>query len=525
MHQLTKTWTKFEKKTPSSQSAKQFFKSNPYKLELIKELITDNSKLTTYSCGDFTDLCTGPHVKDPKKQLKHFKLLSIAGAYWRGDEKNPMLTRIYGTAFPTKKELDQHLKNLEQAKLRDHRKLGKELELFTTSNEVGPGLPLWLPKGTIIRDELEKHAKEIENKFGYQRVVTPHVAKEELYITSGHLPYYANDMFPPMEYEGQKYYVKPMNCPHMHMIYKFKPRSYKELPIRYAEFGTVYRHEDSGTLLGLLRVRGHTTNDAHIYCTENQVADELVSVLKLHEYYYKLLGINNYHVELALPDWKKKKDKYFNNRNAWKNSVTLLRKAAKSSNIDVVEAEGGAAFYGPKFDFIITSSVGRKFGASTNQLDFGSGKRFNLTYTSKDGKEKTIPYVIHRAPLGSHERFIGFLIEHFAGAFPTWLSPVQAQVLPITDKQIPHATKIHQQLCDANIRSELDDRSQTLSAKIRDAEMQKIPYMIVIGQKEQDKNVITVRTRDGVQLKSLELATFLDKLTKEISTKSLKLHS
>ncbi len=336
MREILTSWQGFERHEMTPDQAKAEYKNNQYKQELIEEFSSQGQTLTFYKSGDYWDLCRGGHVEEPSKTLKHFKLLSIAGAYWRGDEKNKMLTRIYGTVFPTKEELDEHLNQLEEAKKSDNRKLGKELELFTISEEVGPGLILWLPKGTIIRDEIEKHAKEVEAKFGFQRVVTPHIAKEGLYYTSGHLPYYADDMFAPMKYEGDNYYLKPMNCPHMHMIYKFRPRSYKELPIRYAEFGTVYRHEDSGTLFGLLRVRGHTTNDAHIYCAEDQVIDELVSVLKMHEYYYQLFGIKSYFVELALPDWEKKKDKYFNDPQGWEKAISLLRQAAKISGIEVI---------------------------------------------------------------------------------------------------------------------------------------------------------------------------------------------
>src|SRR3989344_5591345 len=393
---------------------------------------------------------------------------------------------------------------------------GNFLDLCTISEEVGPGLILWLPNGTIIREEVEKFGKKVEADYGYQRVVTPHITKEGLYIKSGHLPYYAADMFPPMEYEGQRYYVRPMNCPHMHMIYQFKTRSYKEFPIRYAEFGTVYRHEDSGTLLGLLRVRGHTTNDAHIYCSDDkQVIEELVSVLEMHEYYYKIFGIKDYYVELALPDFIKKKDKYFNNPPAWKKAIKLLREAAKISKIKVVEQEGNAAFYGPKFDFNIKSVIGREFGASTNQLDFGSGKRFNLTFADKNSKEKIVPYIIHRAPLGSLERFIGFLIEHYAGAFPIWLAPVQVKVLPITDRNLEYANKVFNELRVNELRVELDDRSETLQAKIRDAQMEKVPYMLIVGDKEEAADKVAVRTRGSADLGQASL----EKITSEIKDK------
>src|SRR3989338_3359092 len=516
MRRILPTWTHFTFNEVSLAEAKELFKENPYKIELAEEFAKGGKKLLTNDPGNFLDLCKMGHVENPAKEMQHFKLLSIAGAYWRGSEKNKMLTRIYGTCWPTKKELDHYIWQQEEAKKRDNRKLGKELELFTISEEVGPGLILWLPNGTIIREEVEKFGKKVEADYGYQRVVTPHITKEGLYIKSGHLPYYAADMFPPMEYEGQRYYVRPMNCPHMHMIYQFKTRSYKEFPIRYAEFGTVYRHEDSGTLLGLLRVRGHTTNDAHIYCSDDkQVIEELVSVLEMHEYYYKIFGIKDYYVELALPDFIKKKDKYFNNPPAWKKAIKLLREAAKISKIKVVEQEGNAAFYGPKFDFNIKSVNGREFGASTNQLDFGSGKRFNLTFADKNSKEKIVPYIIHRAPLGSLERFIGFLIEHYAGAFPIWLAPVQVKVLPITDRNLEYANKVFNELRVNELRVELDDRSETLQAKIRDAQMEKVPYMLIVGDKEEAADKVAVRTRGSADRGQASL----EKITSEIKDK------
>ncbi len=518
MHELVKDWDKFEGREVPIAQAKAEYKDNSYKLELIDEF--KDQKLTFYKSGNYEDLCRGGHVDNPKEQLKHFKLLSLAGAYWRGDEKNKMLTRIYGTIWPSKEELDHYLWQQEKAEKRDNRKLGKELELYTISPSVGPGLILWLPKGTVLREEIEKLGKEVENKYGYQRVTTPHIGKEELYITSGHLPYYAADMWPPMEYEGEKYYVKPMNCPHMHMIYKFKLRSYKDLPIRYAEFGTVYRHEDSGTLTGLLRVRGHTTNDAHIYCSEEHVISEIVKIMEMHSYYYDLFGIKDYYVELALPDFKKKADKYFDDPQAWEKAINLLRKAAKQIKIDVIEKEGSAAFYGPKFDFNIKSVTGREFGASTNQLDFGSGKRFNLTYTDKDGLEKIIPYVIHRAPLGSEERFIGFLIEHYAGAFPTWLAPVQVIVLPISDKHQEYAHKVVQQLQEVGVRVELNDKNEPLNARIRDTQLQKVPYILVVGDKEVKSDSVSVRSRHSKETQVQKLQEFTGDILQEISTRS-----
>lgn len=474
-----------------------------------------------YTLGDFTDLCRGPHVTSTD-QIGHFKLLNIAGAYWRGSENNPMLTRIYGTVWSTKDELENYLEQLEKAKENDHRKLGQELDLFAFSDEIGPGLPLWLPKGTVIKEELENLAKETERKEGYQRISTPHITKESLYHISGHLPYFTDSMFPPMETEEGNYYLKPMNCPHTHMVYKSQKRSYRELPLRFAEFGTVYRNEKSGELLGLLRVRGMTQNDAHIYTTEEQVLGELIKVMKLHSFYYDIFGINDYYVELALPDLKKK-DKYFNDPEAWKKAADLLRRAAKESGVDYTEKEGEAAFYGPKFDFNVQSVVGRGFGASTNQLDFGSGKRFGLTYTSRAGEEVTVPYIIHRAPLGSDERFIGFLIEHFGGAFPVWLAPVQAVVLPITDRNTKYAQGVLGKLQEAGVRSEVDTRAETLQAKIRDAQVSKIPYMLIIGDKEEKEGCVSLRLRNGKDIGKITVDKFLEQALKAIKGRSLDL--
>lgn len=531
MAEILPTWTSFERHELTADEANQEYPENPYKHELIDEFSKAGEKVSFYKSvgllpdgsksGDYWDLCKGGHVDNPSKQIGAFKLLSIAGAYWRGSEKNKMLTRIYGTCFSTKKELDEYLKMLEEAKKRDHRKIGQDLDLFTFTDEIGPGLALWLPKGTIIKDELEKLGKETEKERGYQRVSTPHIAKESLYLLSGHLPYYANDMYPPMKSEEGTYYLKPMNCPHMHMIYKSKIHSYKEFPIRYAEFGTVYRFEDSGTLMGLMRVRGHTQNDSHIYCSdEDQALEELVDVMKLHEYYFNIFGIKDFYIELALPDFDKKKDKYFDNPEGWEKSVSLLRKAAEKSGVEVVEDIGSAAFYGPKFDFNIKSAIGRKFSITTNQLDFGSGERFNLKLTDHDGKEKLVPFIIHRAPLGSHERFIGFLIEHFAGAFPTWLSPVQVVIIPISDKHNQYSQALADKLKQENIRVEVDSRSEKMQGKIRDAQMAKAPYMLIIGDKEQSENKVSIRKRDGQNLNGLDFDQFLDSLKKEIANRS-----
>jgi len=474
----------------SFNEAKKIFEGNLYKLDWVNEIEKRKEKFSIYKMGDMDlDLCSGPHVASTGK-IKAFKLLSVAGAYWHGDEKNKMLTRIYGTCFSTKEELDKYLENLELAKKYDHRKLGQELGLFTISDQVGPGLVLWMPNGNIVKEQIESWAKKTEEEWGYKRVTTPSITKSGLFHTSGHLPYYKDDMYPPMKLDDSddEYFLKPMNCPHHHMIYSAQQHSYRDLPLRLAEYGNCYRYESSGELFGLMRVRGFAQNDAHIYCAEEQAVEEFVKVMKLHEYYYKTLGITDYHLELALRDPKNDK-KYHGNSEMWKKAEKLMREAVKQVDIPMVEEIGSAAFYGPKIDFIIHSKIGREFAISTNQIDLYMGERFGLKYTSQDGTEKT-PIIIHRAPLGSHERFIGFLIEHFGGAFPTWLSPVQVKILPISEKHLGYAKS-------TAIRTELDERSETLGAKIRDAQNEKVPYMIVIGDREQETDNISVRTRDG----------------------------
>ena len=522
MGEILETWKSFEGREVSIEEAKNLYIDNPYKLELIEEFSKDGQKLTVFKSGDYEDLCRGGHTENPSQALKNFKLLSLAGAYWRGNEKNKMLTRIYGTVFPEKKELDEYLLNLEEAKKRDHRKIGKELELWTIAEEVGPGLILWLPKGNIIKEEIENWAKETEKAWGYMRVTTPNITKSGLYYTSGHLPYYKDDMYPPMKGEGgEEYYLKPMNCPHHHMIFKTKTRSYKELPLRLAEFGTCYRYEASGELFGMMRVRGFTQNDSHIYCTPEQAVAEFIDVMKLHEFYYKTLGITDYHLILSLRDPKNKK-KYHGDEEMWKLAEELMREAASKVDIKMVEDIGSAAFYGPKIDFVIRSSIGREFGISTNQIDLYMGKRFNLTYIDADGKEKT-PVIIHRAPLGSHERFIGFLIEHWGGNFPVWLSPVQVKILPITEKNLPFAKKVIEDLSANSIRAEIDENNATLQSKIRNAQIEKVPYMLIIGDKEEKANKVAVRLRTGEDLGQMAKEEFLKKVLAKIIGKNLDL--
>lgn len=517
MKEIIKTWKGFEKEDVTAEEAKEFYFGNEYKIELIEEFSGEGKDLTFYKSGEYSDLCRGGHINHPESEIKHFKLLSVAGAYWRGSEKNKMLTRIYGTVFPTKVELDKYLENLELAKKYDHRKLGQELELFTISEKVGQGLVLWMPKGNVIKEQIENWAKKTEEEWGYKRVTTPNITKSGLYHTSGHLPYYKDDMYPPMKLDDseEEYFLKPMNCPHHHMIFDATQHSYRDLPLRLAEYGTCYRYESSGELFGLMRVRGFAQNDSHIYCTEDQAIEEFVKVMKLHEYYYKTLGITDYHLELALRDPNNTK-KYHGNEEMWVKAEKLMREAVKQVDIPMVEEIGSAAFYGPKIDFIIHSKIGREFAISTNQIDLYMGERFGLKYTDKDGKDKT-PVIIHRAPLGSHERFIGFLIEHYGGAFPTWLSPVQVKILPISEKHLEYASDIVKELKQNEIRVELDERAETLGNKIRNAQSEKVPYMLIVGDKEVEEKAVSVRKRDGSNL-SMQISKFIEHVQIEISS-------
>ena len=510
----------------SIKEAREMFKDNPYKQEWIDEIEKLESKPTIYWNGEpnnessFVDLCKGPHVESTG-EIKAVKLLSIAGAYWRGDEKNKMLTRIYGTAFESQEELENYLHLLEEIKKRDHRKVGEKLDLFTFSETVGPGLVLWKPKGTVIRDELENWAKETEDKWGYKRVSTPHIAKHTLFETSGHLPYYKDDMYSPMEIDGEEYYLKGMNCPHHHMIFNSSPKSYRDLPLRYAEYGTVYRYEQSGSLFGLMRVRAIAQNDAHVYCSIEDAEQEFIDTLKLHEYYYEALGLtrDDYYIVIGLPD-ESKRDKYHGDKEMWDKAEKIMRSAIEKVGIKSIDDVGGAAFYGPKIDFNIKSSIGREFSISTTQLDLYMPTRFNLEFTNEKG-EKELAAVIHRAPLGSHERFIGFLIEHFAGAFPVWLSPVQVKIIPISDKHLDYAKKIEENFKKEKIRVEIDDKSETMGNKIRKAQEEKIPYMIIVGDKEIDANTISVRYRNGEQENALDLEDFTKKAKETIIAKKI----
>lgn len=516
MRELLSGWTQFTHELVSPDQAREPFVGNEYKQELIDEIALKGEPITLYACGGFTDLCRGGHSEKPSEELKHFKLLSIAGAYWRGSEKNKMLTRIYGTCWPTPAELAAYLTMLEEAKKRDHRKLGQELDLFTFSDEVGPGLPLWKPKGQIIKDELEKWAKETEAAWGYARVGTPHIAKHTLFEISGHLPYYQDDMYSPMDIEGEDYYLKGMNCPHHHMIFKSTPKSYRDLPVRYAEYGMVYRFEGSGMLFGLMRVRAINQNDAHIYCAEEQAEEEFLQVLKIHEYYYNTLGLgkDDYHIVIGLPD-ESKRDKYHGDKQLWDKAEQMMRRAIERSGIKSLDDVGGAAFYGPKIDFIVRSSIGREFAISTNQLDLYMPTRFNLEYTDKDGAKKLCA-VIHRAPLGSHERFIGFLIEHYAGAFPVWLAPVQVQLAPVAERHIEGAKKLAAEFSAAGIRVAVDDGNETVGNKVRKAAAQKIPYLIVVGDKELAGGELMVRVRGREEPEKIEKTDFMARVGQEI---------
>lgn len=468
------------------------------KVEYAKELLEKNNSLSFYSSGPFVDMCEGPHVDNTSKiPVSAFKLDSIAGSYWRGDSKRPMLTRVYGLAFPTESELKEFIKNRELAIKRDHRKLGQELELFAIDEHVGKGLPLWLPNGTVIREELEKFAKELEFKDGYVRVATPHIANGELYKLSGHLQLYKDSMFPPMrsiekdpDSPAEEFYLKPMNCPHHHMIYLNRPRSYRELPLRLAEYGTVYRFEKSGQLAGLLRVRGLAMNDAHIYCTQDQIKDEIQKVVAMHKFYFEKFRMDKIWVRLSLHD--RDKEKFAEDEELWSKTEDILRSVLKELNIEYEEVRGEAAFYGPKIDYQTENVLGREETAATVQLDFTMPERFNLEYTAQDGSKQR-PFIIHRAPLGTHERFISFLIERWGGAFPTWLSPVQVKIVPVADEFLSYAQKLSAELREMMVRVEVDDTHESFSKKVRNAITKKNPNIWIVGANEVKDQTVTWR--------------------------------
>ena len=499
----------------SRKEALDFFEkiSESYKVEIINDIDKDEL-LKVYSQGEFSDLCRGPHVPSTG-DIKHFKLLSSSAAYWRGDEKNQTLQRVYGTSFQNPKDLKKYLNQLEEQKKRDHRKIGKELDLYFYDEEVGPGLPLWTPNGAVMIDELEALAKEKEDKVGYLRVKTPHLTKGLLYEKSGHLEHYISSMYPAMDVDGTDYYMKPMNCPHHHKIFANTPKSYRDLPYRLSEYGTCYRYEKSGELFGLMRVRSMQMNDAHIYCSEDQFKDEFIGVCNLYMEYFKIFGIDKYEMRLSLHDPKGLGDKFINNSELWLKTEEDVRNALKDAKLKFVESVGDAAFYGPKIDVQVWSSIGREFTLATNQVDFAVPERFDLHYTDTDGSAKT-PLCIHRAPLGTHERFIGFLIEHFGGNFPLWLAPKQVIILPVSDKYNDYAEKINNHLKAEGVRSSLDNRSEKIGSKIRDAELQKINIMVIVGEKEVDSNTLTIRRRFIKEQEVLSLEQFTSSIKIEI---------
>jgi len=494
----------FSREEITREEAKRLFKDQPFKLELLEEI--SDARVSTYRQSDFVDLCRGPHVSSTG-EIGVFKLLSIAGAYWRGDERRPMLQRIYGVAFDTQEALDEHLARLEEARKRDHRKLGRDLAIFTFDDEVGPGLPLWLPRGGVMIEEIENLAKEMEFKHGYVRVRTPHVAKEELFRRSGHLPYYAESMYPPMELEGVRYYIKPMNCPMHHKIFASQTRSYRDLPIRIAEYGTCYRYEKSGELFGLMRVRSMQMNDSHIYCSENQFAQEFTGVIALYLEYFKIFGITEYAMRLSTHHADGLGKKYVDNASLWLKTEDMVRKAMDGSNIPYQEVTDEAAFYGPKVDVQVKSAIGREFTLATNQVDFSQSESFDLKFVNEKGQEER-PLIIHRAPLSTHERIIGFLLEHYGGAFPVWLSPVQVDIIPVADRHLDYANRLAAELKDEKIRVEVDTRSERVNLKIRQAQLDKVPYMLVVGDREVENAAVAVRLRSGEQLEPCSLEVF-----------------
>ena len=504
----------------SRNEAIKFFKEigDNYKVEIINDL-DPSENLSSYHQGEFVDLCRGPHVPTTG-HIKYFKLLSTSGAYWRGDENNKMLQRIYGTAFFSKKELNKYLNFLEESKKRDHRKLGKELSIFSFDDEVGSGLPLWLPNGGVIINELEKLAKETEDRYGYHQVRSPHITKGDLYKKSGHLDLYKESMFPAMDIDGTEYYLKPMNCPHHHKIYDASPKSYRDLPYRIAEYGTCYRYEKSGQLFGLMRVRSMQMNDAHIYCSEKDFKKEFLDVCKMYLEYFDIFGIEKYQMRLSLHDKANLGKKYINQPDLWIKTEDQVRKALEEGGINFTEIPGEAAFYGPKVDVQVWSAIGKEFTLATNQVDFAIPRKFDLSYTDEHGNYKT-PLCIHRAPLSTHERFIGFLIEHFGGDFPLWLAPVQIVLLPISDKYLNYANNLKEKFVDRGFRVKLDDRPDKIGAKIRQSEIDRIPLMVVVGEKEEKDNSLSLRRRFIAKQRTFSVDNFILDIQKEIMNRSL----
>lgn len=516
MRHIIKTGQVFEREElDHTEIIKRLSKDNQsYKIEQVEDLSLNNEPLSLYHNGPFWDLCEGPHVKKTSDIPKNcFTLETLAGAYWKGSEKNNMMQRVYGLAFETVDELKKYQEKRRLAMERDHRKLNRKQNYYTISDDVGKGLPLWLPNGTVIREELEKLAKETEFLGGYKRVSTPHITREELLHTSGHLPYYEESMFPPMEMEGERLFLKPMNCPHHHMIFKAEPRSYRDLPLRLAEYGTCYRYEQSGELAGLLRVRCMTMNDAHIYCTPEQAKEEFIKVMNLHKDYYKLFGLRDFWMRLSLAE--ENAGKFVDEPELWKKAEKLVTEAMDEVGIPYEAVRGEAAFYGPKIDFQVTNVVGREETASTNQLDLVIGKRFGLSYIASDNEDHT-PIIIHRAPLGTHERFVAFLIEHYGGAFPTWLAPLQVRVIPVASAFNEYANSLNENMYSSFIRTEIDDSHDSFSKKIRSAAITKIPNLLIVGENEQANKTVTWQRYGSKERQTLAIDTFLNLIHKEI---------
>jgi len=488
--------------------ARRLFAQQPYKLELIDEL-PEEEQVSTFRHGEFLDMCAGPHAASTG-QVRAFKLTSVAGAYWRGDERRPMLQRIYGAVFETEEELADYLHRLEEAQRRDHRRLGRELDLFSFHEEYGPGLVYWHPKGGRVRTISEDVWRQEHLKAGYEIVYTPHVGKAALWETSGHLDFYRENMFPAMDAEGQEYFVKPMNCPFHIQIYRSSTRSYRELPLRLAELGTVYRYERSGVLHGLMRVRGFTQDDAHIFCRPDQLEDEIVRAVDFGIYFLRLFGFQDYQVYLST-----RPEKYVGDLEQWDRAIEALREAVQSRNLPYEIDEGGGVFYGPKIDIHVRDAIGRAWQLTTIQFDFNLPERFDLAFIGQDGREHQ-PYMVHRALLGSMERFLGVLLEHYAGAFPLWLAPVQAVVIPISDRHVEYAGWVAAELSAAGLRVEVDERSERMQAKIRDAQLQKVPYMLVVGDKEAEAKAVAVRLRSGEDLGAMHLEEFLLRAVDEV---------
>ena len=484
-----------------------------YKCELISDL--EDGHISTYTQGAFTDLCRGPHLPNTGS-IKAVKILSLAGAYWRGDEKRKQMLRVYGISFPKKSMLDEYLQMLEEAKKRDHRKIGKEMELFAFSQNVGQGLPLWLPKGAALRDRLEQFLRKIQKRYGYQQVITPHIGNKQLYVTSGHYAKYGKDSFQPIHTpeEGEEYMLKPMNCPHHCEIYKTSPRSYKDLPLRFAEFGTVYRYEQSGELHGLTRVRGFTQDDAHLYCTAEQLKDEFLKVMDIIFYIFKALNFENYEAQISLRD-PNNKDKYVGSDENWEKAERAIMEACQEKGLNARTELGEAAFYGPKLDFMVKDAIGRRWQLGTIQVDYNLPERFGLEYTGSDNK-KHRPIMIHRAPFGSMERFVAVLLEHTAGKLPLWLAPDQVVVLPISEKYNDYAKKVVKILEERDIRATIDDRNEKIGKKIRDNELKRTPYMVIVGEKEAENEEVSVRKQGGGDQGTKKITTFADEFAREI---------